>query len=135
VGANVASEHKAGIAWGEDCRWKRHFDCIGFINYVFNHTTHNPYNPEKPWSANIQQWYDSTQEVKKDAPTVPADILFRGVLDKDTSQMKWDHIALLTEDRYVAQAEQAVKGVHDDEPYHDGNSWTARRRLGDQYFA
>ena len=134
IGENIDSKYQGKIVWGEDCRWKRHFDCIGFINYVFNKTTKNPYKPTEVWSANIQQWFDSTQEVKFTDPPVPGDILFRGDIDKKTSAMVWHHIALLGEDGYVVQAEQAVMGVHNDEPYGNGAAWTARRRLGGQFF-
>lgn len=134
IGANVAAEYKAGIVWGEDCRWKRHFDCIGFINYVFNQTTH-PSAPYPYWSAEIEQWFNATQEVKLGDAPVPGDILFRWYIDPITKDKVWDHIALLSEDGMVVQAEEAVMGVHADNPYpKDGATWKERRRLADQFF-
>ncbi len=133
IGSNIDERYQGRIVWGEDCRWKRHFDCIGFINYVFNKTAPNIYSKDKLWSANIEQWVNSTQEVNLDSPAVPGDILFRGGVNKKTGTMEYHHIALLAEDNYVVQAEQAVTGVHDDSPY-IAKEWDFRRRLGDQFF-
>ena len=41
-GYNVSDNGR--IAWGEDCRYRRHFDCIGFVNFVLSATT-NPIGP------------------------------------------------------------------------------------------
>jgi cell wall-associated NlpC family hydrolase len=134
IGSNIDSKYQGKIVWGEDCRWRRHFDCIGFINYVFNQTTQNPYNPGIPWSANIEQWVNSTSEVSLGDPPVPGDILFRWYIDPATKKKVWHHIALLSENGYVVQAEEAVTGVHSDELYNNGATWKERRRLGGEFF-
>lgn len=135
-GDNVADKGK--IAWGEDCSFKRHFDCIGFINYVLNKTAKNPYS-KGPWSANIPIYYKIAQEVKQGDPAVPGDILFKG----DVDTLDFDHIAFLCEDGKVVQAQMAVTGVHADDSYDYGKNispqtgksdWIARRRLGDEFF-
>ncbi len=110
------------IVWGEDCGRKRHFDCISFVNFVLDATTNTD------WSSDIDHYHDTfTSTVDLKDPIVPGDILFRGGLDKK-SKMAWHHIAFLCDDGYVVQAQQATKGVHDDEKFAPG-LWTARGRL------
>ncbi|MBZ5563983.1 MAG: hypothetical protein LAP13_16380 [Acidobacteriia bacterium] len=124
------------IVWGEDCRFAQHFDCISFINYVLSNTTTQVSKQDKTgnrimWTANIEQWVNTTTPVKLDDPVVPADLVFRGdrsnKLDPN-SKITWTHIGLLHENGNVIQAEQASMGVHTDEKYVPGG-WTARGRL------
>lgn len=37
-GKNIGADDKR-LVWGEDCRYVRHFDCIGFVNFVLSLTT------------------------------------------------------------------------------------------------
>ena len=129
--------------WGEDCSHVRHFDCLGFIHYVLNHTTKKYFNSPHLWIGAISDYHKDaiTEEVDKTDPPVPGDILFRGSPSKDNPDvMTWHHIGFLyhetsngTDVAKVVQAEMAVTGVHDTEPYNQGASWTDRRRLKDVY--
>lgn len=65
-------DEKGKIVWGEDCLGKRHFDCISFINYVLTATT------PTQWSANIEQVFNSTEEVKPGDPSVPVTFFLSG---------------------------------------------------------
>lgn len=141
-GSNSDDNYKGKIVWGEDCTGIRHFDCIGFINYVFNKTSYTRNTDPKYsyWSGDIEGWYKSasTSEVAKGAPAVPGDILFKWTdepVKKNPGQTvrKFHHIALLAEDGFVVQAKRSAEGVHDDEVYAPGN-WQARRRLADLHF-
>ena len=135
IGSNIDSTYRGKIVWGEDCRWRHHFDCIGFINYVFNNSDTHPSPPYEYWSAEIEQWFNTTQAVNLGDPPVPGDILFRWHIDAITKEKVWSHIALLSGDGKVIQAEEAVMGVHADQDYPtNGAGWKERRRLGDQFF-
>jgi hypothetical protein len=135
-GSMSDDRYRGKVVWGEDCTGKQHFDCIGFINYVFNRTskTRNPNPRFQAWSAEIGQWVASTQAINKGDAAVPGDILFRdGPSAKNPGQREWKHIALLGGDGTVVQAQMSAMGVHADEKYDPAN-WTSRGRLGDYYF-
>ncbi len=105
------------IVWGEDCRDKRHFDCISFINYVLTNST-QPF-----WNGSIEQFRTNsaiTTAINMDDPPVPGDLVFHGN----------DHIAFLCETGKVIQAQDHANGVHEDETYHPVH-WSDRRRIPD----
>jgi len=117
-GYNVAE--KGTIVWGEDCRYRRHFDCIGFVNYVLSAST------SRPWGYSIDQYANGitgAYAIDKDADLADADILIRGS----------EHIGLLGANGKVVQAEQASKGVHGDSPY-DSSWWSTRLRIPDSCY-
>jgi hypothetical protein len=84
------------------------------------------------WSADIGQWYNSTDAVEMNEGSVPGDILFR---DGPTASgaREWKHLAFLSENGMAVQAQMSATGVYADEKY-DAANWTARRRLKDYYF-
>ena len=131
VGENISVEDGGGqTVWGEDCRWIRHFDCIGFINYVLNETTSAPYDNAKNihgWSNDIDGWVRNTQPVDMGEAPVPGDLLFR-----KNDKGGWGHIAFLSGDNTVVQAQDAAHGVHATERF-PGN-WHARGRLSSYFF-
>ncbi|HEY3928450.1 MAG TPA: NlpC/P60 family protein [Candidatus Koribacter sp.] len=106
-------ESRGKIIWGEDCRYVRHFDCVGFTNFVITKTCFDcqldisAYR-SKPWLTAID----------KAAANVPGDIVFRDN----------DHIGFLTEKGTVIQAQDAANGVHESETYVP-NAWTDRMRI------
>jgi len=117
VKGSTISAADGGIAWGEDCRNRKHFDCISFINYVLSEST------KKHWwgdIASLQLDSSGTIKVTDGAPVLPGDIVF-----KNNS-----HIAFLCENGKVIQAEMAINGVHEHETYVASN-WTERRRVPD----
>jgi len=103
------------LVWGEDCRARRHFDCISFVNFVLSRTT-----IRSNWSMNIDQYNAQTQEVDRRAPPVAGDILTRGN----------HHIGLLDSDGQVIQAEDSANGVHGETRYNP-MEWSRRGRLAD----
>lgn len=113
------------LLWGEDCRFRRHFDCIHFINYVISKTT------KLDVRLNIQSWIGPasgyTDKKPMDAPPLPGDILAKGS----------HHIGFLDENGYVLQAQDHATGVHNDEKYVPPanpprpGQWTDRVRLKD----
>ena len=120
-GRNLSNSDSGRIVWGEDCRGIRHFDCISFVNWVLTGAT-------KPnWPYNITQYQNNTSwrttPVDLDAPAVAGDILLRHV----------DHIALLTAEGTVIQAEEHAHGVHENERYAPSR-WTGRLRVAQQLF-
>jgi cell wall-associated NlpC family hydrolase len=46
------------IVWGEDCRDRRHFDCVGFVNYLYDAALAELTTrwAGKPWSMSIAQY-------------------------------------------------------------------------------
>ncbi len=114
MGKNL-DDHDGLLVWGEDCRGKRHFDCISFVNWVLSWTT------STFWQASIGLYaHDAsgTRDVPLSSPVVAGDILIRGK----------EHIGFLCENGKVIQAEGHATGVHEDEWYAPGK-WSARRRL------
>jgi len=117
-GNNVSNTGR--IVWGEDCRYVRHFDCIGFVNHVLSQTT----NPN--WHYSIPQYgagAGGTTPVPLEDPPADADILVRGTT----------HIGLLSASGRVVQAEDHATGVHADGAYYAAN-WTGRFRVPDDFY-
>jgi len=106
--SKVDSRNK--IIWGEDCRNMRHFDCIGFINYVISATCFK-------CQLDISAWLDRTfvKSIDPKAPPVAGDIILRGT----------DHIGFITEKNTVIQAEDHANGVHERDSYVP-DSWSDR---------
>jgi cell wall-associated NlpC family hydrolase len=116
-GGNIGKAHNGLLAWGEDCRGRRHFDCISFVNWVLSWTT------TLFWWKEIWHYASDasgTTGVAMDDPPVPGDILVRGK----------EHIGLLCETGRVIQAQDHAHGVHENERYTPA-LWSARRRLPD----
>jgi hypothetical protein len=107
--------------WGEDCRHKRHFDCVSFVNYVLSYTT------TRKWGFAIVDYAkasaDFFTEITKTDPAVAGDILLRGST----------HIGFLAANDHVVQAQQHDAGVHADEGYNSGKTWSKRLRVLDQF--
>ena len=73
-GKNLEADNNR-IVWGEDCRGVRHFDCVGFVNFVLNVTT------GQQWTFNISQYgagITSATSVPLDSPPEDGDILVLG---------------------------------------------------------
>jgi cell wall-associated NlpC family hydrolase len=104
------------VVLGEDCRGKRHFDCVGFINYCIEMAL----GRVRPVTFEIVQWADGisgTVDVPKDAPFRAADLLIQD----------FHHIGMLTGDGQVVQAAETKSGVIIG-PYNSAG-WSRRRRL------
>jgi hypothetical protein len=114
------------IVWGEDCRYVRHFDCVGFVNFVLSLTT------SQKWSFSISQYaagsITGATSVPLDSPIVDGDILVRNT----------EHIAFLCADGQVLQAQDHATSVHAKETFQAQRNkdnkaqtppWTGRFRL------
>lgn len=150
VGANVAAN--GWIVWGEDCRTKRHFDCIGFVNYCYMKTYPNAGFAQ----CAIDNWASGSPGANpipklSNPPTasqlLPADILIQSsvkdepVLDKTTKEPVKDkdgnpvtqkvthyhHIGLYDGNNGVVQAEQSSTGVLT--RTYLGSQWQVFRRV------
>jgi cell wall-associated NlpC family hydrolase len=101
---------------GEDCRGKRHFDCVGFVNYCVEMAL----GRVRPVSFAIDQWaadLSGTVAVAKNAPPHPGDILIQD----------FHHIGLLGGNGEVIQAAETKSGVI--VSTYDSNGWSRRRRF------
>ncbi len=111
-GGNIGANDGRPV-WGEDCRNKRHFDCDSFVNYVLSHTTNKSWGFTQPQYMTMSK-PDYWTTIDPAAPPVDGDIL-----------LKAGHVALLSADNHVVQAQQHDTGVHADEGY-NAASWTKR---------
>jgi hypothetical protein len=124
-GQNLGNDDNK-IVWGEDCRYVRHFDCIGFVNFVLSLTTGHK------WAYSIQQYQGGmtgATSVPFDDPPEDGDILVRDGQGEG-------HIAFLRADGQVLQAEDHSSSVHAESTYSakqdkDGKvpNWTKRLRV------
>ena len=123
-GKNIGADDKR-LVWGEDCRYVRHFDCIGFVNFVLSLTT------SQKWSFSISQYaagnITGATSVPLDGPLMDGDILVRNT----------EHIAFLCADGRILQAQDHATSVHANESYLGQKdkddkmktSWTGRFRV------
>ena len=46
------------LVWGEDCRYRRHFDCVGFVNYCYDIALLELTErwAESPWALSLTQY-------------------------------------------------------------------------------
>jgi hypothetical protein len=108
------------LVWGEDCRKKRHFDCVHFINYVLFAC-----GVKTARQREISHYVNDLEDCKKNgyAKPWPADIVTRG------DPADWHHIGILLDERFVVEAAESVLGVwkHAYEP----DKWNWRGRIPD----
>lgn len=112
------------LVWGEDCRGKQHFDCVGFINYCIEVAL----DRARDIQCSIQQWggdLSGTAAVALTDPPHPGDILIKSgnhhiafLVGDGTGDGDWGNIV---------HAEQTSTGVLT-RAYNPG-SWASRRRL------
>jgi hypothetical protein len=112
------------LVWGEDCRGRQHFDCVGFINYCVEVAL----GRSRDVQYSIEQWasgISGTTAVAMTAPPQPADILIKAG-NKHIGFMVGDGIDTGALGRIV-HAEQTSTGVLT--RAFDPNAWAYRRRL------
>lgn len=116
--------------WGESCLGKRHFDCIGLVNYCV----------DQVWAGKTAFGVDLGALMDKPgyygATTVPAsaDVLDGDIVGKQKNGV-WHHIALLHKTAagvFVIQAAESDVGVTGGEKYVAAN-WQRRVRIQDGY--
>lgn len=119
------------LAWGEDCRGKRHFDCVGLVNYLLTAVCNIKKSyMEKGFSASIQQHKGSTKAIAAGDSPASGDILYKKMMHPDGGSH--DHIGLLLHDGSVIQAEQTSVGVT--LKTYNGTAWDYRGRYADSLF-
>ena len=113
------------LVWGEDCRGKQHFDCVGFINYCVELFR----DRSRDVQFSIDQWNSdaigATSSVAMTSEPFPADILINATRS---------HIGFMVGDGTgpgdwgrVVHAEQTSVGVVT--RAFNPDSWAFRRRL------
>lgn len=142
-----------GAVWGEDCRGKRHFDCVGLVNYLLTMVCNLGATFGRiGFSADIELHYNATKKVQMDAPPVSGDLLFpiktivppapadhpetkeekAARLKKATPAANLGHIAVLLGNGQVVQAADPGRGVIIG-AYHP-KDWFVRGRYYDELF-
>jgi cell wall-associated NlpC family hydrolase len=112
---NIRGGGAGTIVLGESCIGKRHFDCVGFVNYCLSIVLRSSIQ------LAIEAWTEQVPEVKDENDDRPGDILTIGT----------KHIGFATGDGWVIHAKETASGVVR-EPLKRG-SWR-RGRLGDFWF-
>jgi cell wall-associated NlpC family hydrolase len=114
------------IVWGEDCRGRPHFDCVGLINWAAEQAVESRY----AITFEIRQWAENLSGTV----AVPlADPFRRGdILIRSSAAKPFEHIALLASDpatgfQGVVEAASTERGVVRTAGY-DPNRWAFRRR-------
>ena len=83
--------------WGQDCLGVRHFDCIGFINFVL---IKQSAAQSKDGQLSIQWYIDNLEDASRQEP-MPGDIVVHSA----------HHIGMLADTRTVVHAFQSTDGV------------------------
>ena len=115
------------IVWGEDCRGRKHFDCVGLINWCAENAVDRRY----PISYEISQWASNisgTKAVLLTEEIMHGDILIRS----EPPDHPFCHIGMLAIDpltgfQGVVEAASSELGVIKTEGYNP-ERWTLRRR-------
>ncbi|MBO0932445.1 hypothetical protein [Fibrella aquatilis] len=119
-----------GLVWGESCIGKRHFDCIGFVEYcigkVWSQTT--------VFQIDIAVLFNNPGHYGFAIVTDPTDILNADLVSHDDGGGKWHHIGMVYLDEKnqakIVQAADSDIGVTSGEIYVP-RQWGHRIRLLD----
>jgi cell wall-associated NlpC family hydrolase len=118
---------------GEDCRGKRHFDCIQFVNWVIGSALGRLIT----WSET--QWRDVGPVSKQPAPTdvaqlEPGDLMVRiAGADDAAGRRRINHMAVVGNNHLLMEASGYGVGVIKN-PYQPG-SYTDHLRLHNRYLS
>ena len=93
------------IALGEDCRGRRHFDCIGFIYWVLNEVV-----PHESWTNNIIKHYQKGFTIIESLGKLEPSKLMNGDVVTRTSSSP-DHIGIASADGLVVHASREGDGI------------------------
>ena len=124
-------EERGAIIWGESCIGRRHFDCLGLVNFCFEeHTTSQG---KAGWAFEIKQYFDclitgtSNQGHLDPSKVMDGDIVVRF--------KPHDHIGLLYRKGgtvFVVQANETKAGLTDTEVYKPSD-WGRTVRVRDEF--
>ena len=119
-----------GLVWGESCIGKKHFDCIGFVEYCVGKVWSQPVN----FQVDIAALFNNPGNYGFAIVTDPTDILNADLVSHDDGGGKWHHIGMVYLDEKkqakVVQAADSDIGVTSGEFYVPGQ-WGHRIRLTD----
>jgi hypothetical protein len=113
------------IVWGESCVGRRHFDCVGLVNFCYEE--HTTYGGKAGWCWEISQYLNGTAGTSVVA--VKPDL--SNVMDGDIFCRigRHEHIGLLYRDGgkvFMIQAEQTSTGLTDNELFEQGKGTCVR---------
>jgi hypothetical protein len=96
------NKHLKSTVWGESCVGKRHFDCIGFINWCFSIAL------QKEIQYGIPNFTgDTARGLKPLFSTVP----LKDAQLCDIVTIGAEHIGIVTEGKTVIEAKEPISGV------------------------
>jgi hypothetical protein len=115
----------SGIAAGEDCRGKRHFDCIGFIYWVLNEIS-----PTVKWyNHSIRNYEQGFDEVQKMGRLQPDELKHGDIVTRTDSSPK--HIGFISFGNSVVHASMESIGMVIQS--YNREHWTGVSRVKDPY--
>jgi hypothetical protein len=117
----LGSKPGSTIAMGEDCRGRRHFDCIGFIFWVLNEVV-----PHEDWVKNVIPQYEAGFDTIQSLGKIKKSQLKNGDIVTRTSTSP-KHIGIANEEGWVVHASREGDGIKY-EPFEKGN-WTNVSRV------
>ncbi|GAB3894244.1 hypothetical protein [Spirosoma agri] len=118
-----------GIVWGEPCAGRKHFDCIGFVNYCIAKF----WAPKTAFGLDIKVLMTNPNMAGFVEVTDPTDVLNGDVIGQYNTENGWHHIGLVYMSGKTAKVVQAADspiGVTDSDDYKP-SSWSKRIRLMD----
>jgi hypothetical protein len=117
------------VVWGESCIGRKHFDCVGLVNYCLEEHTHL----RGGWGFEIKQYFESKITGTSDKGRLPA----ANVVDGDicVRRTPLDHIGILFRSgnsAFVIQASETKKGLSDTDVYKP-EDWGKVVRVRDEF--
>lgn len=122
-----------GIVWGEVCTGKKHFDCIGFVNYCYDR---NVVAGRYPFGTSIVELMTNSANYSLMEVSDPKDVLNGDIIGQYTTAAGWHHIGMVYLEgnaTKVVQAADSPIGITDTEVYNPSSpgAWTKRVRMLD----
>ena len=122
-----------GIVWGEVCTGKKHFDCIGFVNYCYDR---NVVAGRYPFGTSIKELMTNSANYSLMEVSDPKDVLNGDIIGQYTTDGGWHHIGMVYLEGNaikVVQAADSPIGITDTEVYNPSSpgAWTKRIRMLD----
>lgn len=115
----------SGIAAAEDCRGKRHFDCIGFIYWLLHETT-----PTVKWeNHSIRNYEQGFKEVQKMGRLQAHELNHGDIVTRTDSKPK--HIGFVSFGNIVVHASMESIGMKTQA--YNREDWTGVSRVKDDY--
>jgi hypothetical protein len=120
---------KNTIIWGESCVGRRHFDCVGLVNFCYEEHTKGQ---KVGWAFEIKQYVDGTAGTSDKGKLDPAKVLDGDIVCRLGPPQHIGLLARVGGTVFVVQAPETSKGLTDTEVY-DPKNWDKCVRVHDNF--